>query len=205
MSAILGRKLGMTSVFDEQGNNIPVTVIEAGPCYITQIKTPEKDGYAAVQLGFQEIKPGRINRPRMGHLNKSGTKPLRYLREFRGTDLDQHGLGAEVTCGVFANGDRVDISGKSKGRGFTGVMKRHGYHGFKASHGVHESFRGGGSVGAASDPSRTFKNWKMAGHHGDARVTVVNLRVIQVDPERNLLLVKGAVPGARNGLLEIRK
>ncbi len=205
MSAILGRKLGMTSIFDENGNSIPVTVIEAGPCYITQIKTTEKDGYEAVQLGFQETKPRRLNRPETGHLKKAGVKPVRHLREFRGAKYEEVTLGGEVNCSVFKVGDRVDIAGTSKGRGFTGVMKRHGFHGFKATHGVHESYRGPGSVGAASDPSRTFKNWRMAGHHGDSRVTVYNLRIVQVDAEKNLILVKGAVPGARNGLLEIRK
>ena len=205
MSAILGRKLGMTSIFDENGNSIPVTVIEAGPCYITQIKTADQDGYDAVQLGFQETKPRRLNRPELGHLKKAGVKPLRHLREFRGAKYEEINLGGEVKCSVFKVGDRVDVSGTSKGRGFTGVMKRHGFHGFKATHGVHESYRGPGSVGAASDPSRTFKNWRMAGHHGDSRVTVYNLRIVQVDAEKNLILVKGAVPGARNGLLEIRK
>jgi large subunit ribosomal protein L3 len=205
MSAILGRKLGMTSVFDESGNSIPVTVIEAGPCYITQIRTLERDGYEAVQLGFQEVKPTRINRPEGGHLKKAGVKPLKHLREFKSADLTRFELGSVVTCSLFRAGDKVKISGTSKGRGFTGVMKRHNFHGFKASHGVHESYRGGGSVGAASDPSRTFRNWRMAGQHGNARVTVSGLRVVLVDPERNLLLVRGAVPGARNGLLEIQK
>lgn len=205
MSAILGRKLGMTSVFDEVGNSIPVTVIEAGPCYVTQIRTADRDGYEAVQIGFQEVKPARMNRPEGGHLKKAGVKPLKFLREFKSVDLAKFELGATVTCSLFKAGDKVKISGNSKGRGFTGVMKRHNFHGFKASHGVHESYRGGGSVGAASDPSRTFKKWKMAGQYGNERVTVRGLRVVLVDPERNLLLVRGAVPGARNGLLEIQK
>lgn len=205
MSAILGRKLGMTSVFDETGNCIPVTVIEAGPCYVTQIRTAERDGYEAVQIGFQDVKPSRMNRPEGGHLKKAGVKPVKFLREFKSVDLAGFELGATVTCSLFKAGDKVKISGNSKGRGFTGVMKRHNFHGFKASHGVHESYRGGGSVGAASDPSRTFKKWKMAGQYGNERVTVRGLRVVLVDPERNLLLVRGAVPGARNGLLEIQK
>jgi large subunit ribosomal protein L3 len=205
MSAILGRKLGMTTVFDERGDCIPVTVIEAGPCYVTQIKSMERDGYEAVQLGFTEVKPARVNRPETGHLKKAGVKPLRHLREFKSAILRSYALGAQVTCEIFQAGDKVKISGTSKGRGFTGVIKRHNFHGFSSSHGVHESFRGPGSVGASSDPSRTFKNWRMAGQSGNARVTVSNLRVVAVDPERNLLLVKGAVPGARNGLLEIQK
>jgi large subunit ribosomal protein L3 len=205
MSAILGRKLGMTSVFDDKGECIPVTVIEAGPCYVTQIKSRERDGYEAVQLGFVETKAGRITRPEVGHLKKAGVKPVRHLREFKSAVLRSFELGAQVTCGIFQIGDKVKVSGTSKGRGFTGVMKRHNFSGFKASHGVHESYRGSGSVGASSDPSRTFKNWRMAGQSGNARVTVSNLRVVMVDPERNLILVKGAVPGARNGLLEIQK
>jgi len=205
MSAILGRKLGMTTVFDDKGECIPVTVIEAGPCYVTQIKSRERDGYEAVQLGFIETRPTRITKPEVGHLKKAGVKPLRHLREFKSTVLRSFELGQAVTCEIFQAGDKVKISGTSKGRGFTGVMKRHNFSGFKASHGVHESYRGGGSVGASSDPSRTFKNWRMAGQSGNARVTVSNLRVVMVDAERNLLLVKGAVPGARNGLLEIQK
>ncbi|MDP2361466.1 MAG: 50S ribosomal protein L3 [bacterium] len=205
MSAILGRKLGMTTVFDDKGECIPVTVIEAGPCTVTQIKSKDRDGYEAVQLGFLEVKPGRVNRPESGHLKKAGAKPLRHLREFKSAILRSYELGAQVTCEIFQAGDKVKISGTSKGRGFTGVMKRHNFSGFKASHGVHESYRGSGSVGASSDPSRTFKNWRMAGQSGNARVTVSNLRVVMVDAERNLLLVKGAVPGARNGLLEIQK
>ncbi|MFA7332392.1 MAG: 50S ribosomal protein L3 [Candidatus Delongbacteria bacterium] len=205
MSAILGRKLGMTTVFDEKGECIPVTVIEAGPCYVTQIKSKERDGYEAVQLGFNEVKPARMNRPETGHLKKAGVKPLRHLREFRSAVLSAFELGSVVTCGIFKAGDKVKVSGTSKGRGFTGVMKRHNFSGFKASHGVHESYRGSGSVGASSDPSRTFKNWRMAGQCGNERVTVSNLKVVAVDAERNLLLVKGAVPGARNGLLEIQK
>lgn len=205
MSAILGRKLGMTSVFDETGNSIPVTVIQAGPCFVTQVRSQDKDGYDAVQIGFEEVKPKRLNRPETGHLKKAGVKPMRHLREFRSADLTGMEPGSEVKCSLFKAGDKVKISGTSKGRGFSGVMKRHGFHGFKATHGVHESYRGGGSVGAASDPSRTFRNMKMAGQYGNERVTVRGLQIVMVDAERNLLLVKGAVPGARNGLLEIQK
>jgi large subunit ribosomal protein L3 len=205
MSAILGRKLGMTSVFDDAGRCIPVTIIEAGPCYITQIKTIDNDGYDAVQMGFIESKPSRLNRPKIGHLKKSGVKPLRVLREFKSAELIAKGIGTEVKCDVFNAGDKIMVSGTSKGRGFSGVMKRHGMHGFMATHGVHESYRGGGSVGAASDPARTFRNYKMAGQYGNERITVRGLRVVMVDTEKNLLLVKGAVPGARNGILEIRK
>jgi large subunit ribosomal protein L3 len=205
MSAILGRKVGMTSIFDDQGNSIPVTVIEAGPCFVTQIRTVDNDGYEAIQLGYGDIKESRLNRPRMGHLKKAEVKAVRVLREFRDTNFEDPKLGAQITCDVFKPGDVVRVSGTSKGRGFTGVMKRHNFSGMKASHGVHESYRGGGSVGAASDPARTYKAMKMAGQHGNARVTVGGLAVMQVLPEKNLLLVKGAVPGARNGLLEIQK
>jgi large subunit ribosomal protein L3 len=205
MSAILGRKVGMTAIFDETGNSIPVTVIEVGPCFVTQIRTVEKDGYEAIQLGYDEVTPKHLNQPRTGHLKKAGVKPLRVLREFRDTTFEEPALGNVITCEVFKPGDMVRVSGNSKGRGFTGVMKRHNFKGMKASHGVHESYRGGGSVGAASDPARTYKAMKMAGQHGNARVTVSGLAVMQVLPEKNLLLVKGAVPGARNGLLEIQK
>lgn len=205
MSAILGRKLGMTSVFDETGNAIPVTVIQAGPCFVTQVRSLDKDGYEAVQIGFEETKAKRLSKPETGHLKKAGVKPLRHLREFKSEALKGMEPGAEVTCAIFKAGDKVKISGTSKGRGFSGVMKRHNFAGFKATHGVHESYRGPGSVGASSDPSRTFRNMRMAGQYGNERVTVSGLRIVMVDVERNLLLVKGAVPGARNGLLEIQK
>ncbi|MCB1045713.1 MAG: 50S ribosomal protein L3 [Calditrichaeota bacterium] len=205
MSAILGRKLGMTQIFDEAGNCVPVTMIEAGPCFVTQKKTAETDGYAAVQLSFGELRANRANRPMAGHFKKSGVKPARHLREFDAPALLTLEVGAQVNCDSFREGDMVTVSGTSKGRGYTGVMKAHNFAGFKASHGVHESYRGPGSVGASSDPSRTYRGMKMAGRHGNDRVSVKNLRIVKIIPDQNLILVKGAVPGARNGLLEIRK
>ncbi len=205
MSAILGRKLGMTQVFDDQGNCVPVTMIEAGPCFVSQKKSVDSDGYDAVQLAFGEMRANKANRPMSGHFKKAGVKPKRHLREFDAPELLELEVGAEVTCELFTAGDVVAVSGNSKGRGYSGVMKKHNFHGFKMSHGVHESYRGRGSVGAASDPSRTYRGLKMAGRYGNDRVTVKNLQVVQVLPEQNLILVKGAVPGARNGLVEIRK
>ncbi len=205
MSAILGRKLGMTQIFDEAGNCVPVTMIEAGPCFVTQKKTAENDGYESVQLAFCELRANKANRPMAGHFKKAGVKPARHLREFDSPALLGLEVGAEVTCTLFNEGDMVTVSGTSKGRGYTGVMKAHGFAGFKMSHGVHESYRGSGSVGASSDPSRTYRGMRMAGRTGNDRVSVKNLRIVKIYPDQNLILVKGAVPGARNGLLEIRK
>jgi large subunit ribosomal protein L3 len=205
MIGILGRKIGMTTLQDENGKAFPVTVIEAGPCYVTQIKTKEKDGYEAVQLGFGEIRAKLVRRPRKGHFKKAGTGNLRHLKEFRNFPLDEVKLGQEIRLDIFKVGDKVRVSGTSKGKGFAGVMKRHNFKGFMGSHGVHESFRGPGSVGASSDPSRVWPGMKMAGHMGNERVTVINQRIVMIDSERNYLFIKGAVPGARNGLVEIRK
>lgn len=205
MSAILGRKLGMTQFFDDAGNCVPVTMIEAGPCFVTQKKTAENDGYESVQLAFGEMRANKANRPMTGHFKKAGVKPARHLREFDAPELLGLAVGAQVTCTLFNEGDMVTVSGTSKGRGYSGVMKAHGFAGFKMSHGVHESYRGPGSVGASSDPSRTVKGMRMAGRSGNDRVSVKNLRIVKIYPDQNLILVKGAVPGARNGLLEIRK
>ena len=205
MIGLLGKKLSMTRIFDEQGRTIPVTIIEAGPCHVTQVKTPGTDGYHAVQLGFGTKSEKQVNRPRLGHLKKTDAPLVAILREFRQADATEVKPGDTVTVDQFAEGDLVNVTGISKGRGFAGVMKRHGFHGHKASHGTHESFRGPGSIGAHTDPGRVFKGKRMAGHMGVDRITVRNLTVIKVDKENNLLLVEGAIPGARNGWLEIRK
>jgi large subunit ribosomal protein L3 len=204
MKGLLGKKLGMTQIFDEQGEVIPVTVIEAGPCYVTQKKTLERDGYAAVQLGFEEIKPSRASKPKLGHLAKNNLPPLRYLREFRVSDHSDLSEGQKLDASVFEVADRVDVIGISKGRGFAGVVKRHGFSGGPKTHGQSDRWRAPGAISAGSTPGRVFKGLRMAGRMGNKRVTVQNLEVVLVDPERNLLAVKGAVPGARNGLLIIR-
>ena len=205
MSALLGRKVGMTSVFDETGRQTVVTVIEAGPCAVTQVKTPETDGYSAVQLGFQDKKAKRTTKALQGHFEAAGVAPKRHVVEFRDVDLDVS-LGDEVTVEAFAEGDRVSVSGTSKGKGFQGVVKRHGFAGVNdATHGQHNRQRAPGSIGQASDPSRVFKGTKMAGRTGGERVTVKNVRVVRTLPDNNLILVKGAVPGHKNGIVEIRK
>lgn len=201
MKGILGKKVGMTQVFDETGEVIPVTVIEAGPCYVTQIKSTKKDGYEAIQLGFGEAK--RINKPLRGHLPK-GVPDLRNLREVRVEDISQYEIGQKIDAGIFAVGDLVDVTGVSKGKGFSGVMKRHGFAGGPATHGQSDRSRAPGSVGSTSTPGRVWKGLRMAGHMGDRRTTVQNLEVVLVDPERNLLAVKGAVPGAKGGLLAVK-
>jgi large subunit ribosomal protein L3 len=205
MIGLLGKKLGMTRVFDPQGRTIPVTVIEAGPCVVTQVKTPDTDGYYAVQLGFGTKREKNLTRPAMGHLKKSGVSPVAVIREFRQADSVAINLGDSVTVEQFKVGDVVHITGVSKGRGFQGVMKRHGFTGHRASRGTHESFRGPGGIGAHTSPGRVFKGKRMAGHMGTDRKTIRNLSVLKVDSEHNLLVVKGSVPGATNGWLEIRK
>lgn len=201
ITGILGKKVGMTQVFQDDGAVVAVTAIEAGPCTVTQIKTKAKEGYDAVQLGFGQAK--RINRPQRGHLKKLGL--YRHLREFRVEDASKIQLGDSVDVGIFHPGDLVDVTGTSKGRGFAGVVKRHHFAGGPKSHGQSDRHRAPGSIGAGTDPGRVIKGLKMAGHMGDERVTVQKLQVVKADPERNLLLVRGAVPGARNGLLIVRK
>jgi large subunit ribosomal protein L3 len=201
---LLGTKLGMTQTFDENARVVPVTVVQAGPCTVTQVKSPERDGYAAVQLAFGEVKRGRVTKPRAGHFAKAGVEPRRHLVELRTADAADYAPGQELTVDVFAPGDRVDVVGVSKGKGFAGVMKRHGFKGLGASHGTERKHRSPGSVGACATPARIFKGMRMAGHMGHERVTVLNLEVVRVDPERNLLLVKGAVPGPKRGLVMLR-
>jgi large subunit ribosomal protein L3 len=202
---IIGKKLGMTRVFSQEGNMVPVTVIEAGPCPIIQTKTKEKDGYNALQVGFLPKKPSRVNRPLTGHFRKSGRGGFYVLKELRVDEIGQYELGQEIAADIFQPGDLVDVTGTSKGRGFSGVMKRHGFRGAPASHGTHEHFRHGGSIGAAADPSRTFKGKKMPGHFGNRRVTVQNIEVVEVRPQENLIFLKGAIPGWRNGIVTIRQ
>ena len=198
---LIGRKIGMTQVFTEGGTVEPVTAIEAGPCVVTQIKTPAKEGYSAVQLGFSETK--RLNAPERGHLGKLGL--FRHLREFRVADTSGIELGHRVDVSLFQPGDAVEVTGISKGRGFAGGVKRYHFGGGPKTHGQSDRHRAPGSVGSGTDPGRVLKGLKMAGHMGNQRVTVKRLQVVKADLDRNLLLVRGAVPGARNGLLEIRK
>ncbi|OGP52799.1 MAG: 50S ribosomal protein L3 [Deltaproteobacteria bacterium RBG_13_52_11] len=205
LKGIIGRKLGMTQVFGDNGNVIPITVIEAGPCAITQIKTKEKEGYNALQLGFMKKKPQRVNRPLSGHFQKSGTGPFYFLKEFRVDESGEYTVGQEITLETFTVGDVVDITGISKGRGFAGVIKRHGFRGSHASHGTHEYFRHGGSIGSNTFPGRTFKGKRMPGHYGNSRVTVQNFKIIDIKPENNLLLIKGAIPGSINSIVIIRE
>ncbi len=201
ISGILGRKLGMTQIFTGNGKAEAVTVIEAGPCTVIQVKTEDKEGYNAVQLGFSEAK--RLNSPQKGHLK--GLGQFKYLREFRVSDSEAIGVGETVDVSLFKTGDRVDITGVSKGKGFAGVVKRHHFAGGPKTHGQSDRHRAPGSIGATTSPGRVLKGTRMAGHMGDSRVTVRHLEVFEADPDRNLLLVKGALPGGRNGLLLIRK
>ena len=205
--AIVGKKVGMTQVFTPDGRLIPVTVIQAGPCPVVQKKTVETDGYEAVQVGFDEIPENRVkklvNKPEAGHFKKAGVAPCRKLREFRFEDAASYEVGQVIKCDVFAEGDKVDISGISKGHGFTGAIQRWNQHTGPMAHGS-KYHRGVGSLSANSDPSRVFKNKHMSGHYGVDRVTIQNLEIVQVDAERNLLLVRGAVPGPKGGTLVIR-
>jgi large subunit ribosomal protein L3 len=201
---ILGRKLGMTQVFDEQNRVIPVTVIEAGPCRVVQLKSPERDGYSAVQLSFGEVKAARLSKPELGHLKTSDAPPTKYLAELRVDDLSSFELGQVLKADVFAAGERVDITGVSKGKGFSGVMKRHNFQGQGASHGNHRKHRAPGSIGACATPARVFKGLRMAGQYGSGKITTLNLEVVEGDAERNLLLVRGAVPGPAGGLVFVR-
>jgi large subunit ribosomal protein L3 len=199
---IVGEKLGMTQVFVGT-RAVPVTVLKAGPNVVTQIRTPETDGYSAVQLAYGQA-PRTVTKPQQGHFAKAGVEAARHLVELRTDDAGDYAPGQQVTADIFAPGDRVDVVGVSKGKGFSGVMRRHGFAGLRGSHGVHKKHRAPGSIGACATPSRVFKGMKMAGQHGNARVTVLNLEVVQADAERGLLLVKGAVPGPQGGLVMVR-
>ncbi len=204
LKGVLGTKLGMTQVFNDQGKVVPVTVVAAGPCVVTAVRTASQDGYAAVQLGYGDIDPRRVTKPVAGHFAKAGVTPRRYLVELRTDDADQYTLGQEVTAETFGAGDLVDVTGRSKGKGTAGVMKRHGFHGLGASHGTQRKHRSPGSIGGCATPGRVFKGLKMAGRMGNARTTVPRLTVHAVDAERGLLLIKGAVPGPKGGLVLVR-
>lgn len=205
MKGIIGKKVGMTQIFDDHGNVIPVTVIQAGPCYVTQIRTADRDGYIAVQLGFAETKPERLTKGQLGHLKRNNLPALRYLREFRVRDgeLDVE-EGQTIKADVFAKGERVDVIGTSKGRGFQGGIKRHNFNRQPKTHGASDRTRAPGSVGSNTFPGRTLRGKRMAGHMGSERVTTENLEVVVVDAERNLLAVRGSVPGARGGIVLIK-
>jgi large subunit ribosomal protein L3 len=201
---LLGRKLGVSSVFSREGQQLPVTVLEVGPCVVTQIKTRSTDGYDALQVGFVEKKASQINRPLQGHFKKSGGKGFAYVREIEVDDPSEYTLGQALTVDMFQAGELVDVSGTCKGRGFTGVVKRWGFRGGRATHGS-MFHRAPGSVGASATPSKIIKGRKMPGQHGNRRVTVKNLEVVDVRPEQNLIIVKGAVPGSRAGLVHVQK
>jgi large subunit ribosomal protein L3 len=204
VKGILGAKLGMTQLWDENNRVVPVTVVQAGPCVVTQVRTPDKDGYPAVQLGYGAIDPRKVNQPLTGHFAKSGAAPRRHLVELRTTDASEYELGQEVTADAFASGQRVDVTGRSKGKGTAGVMKRHGFRGLGAAHGTQRKHRSPGSIGACATPGRVFKGMKMSGRMGGVRYTVQNLTIHAVDTENNLLLIKGAVPGPTGGTVLIR-
>jgi large subunit ribosomal protein L3 len=201
---ILGRKLGMTQVWDEDNRVVPVTVIQAGPCRVVQLKTPERDGYSAVQLAFGDTKASRLTKPELGHLKAADVEPSKHLVELRVDDVSQFEVGQVVRADVFAKGDRIDVSGISKGKGFAGAMQRHNFKGQGASHGNHKKHRAPGSIGACATPGRVFKGTRMAGQKGNARTTTLNLQVVEGDAERGLILVKGSVPGANGSLIFIR-
>ena len=203
MKAIIGKKVGMSQIFDENGRVIPVTVIEAGPCTVVQKKTSEKEGYNAVQLGFEDIAERKLTKPEMGHLNKANVGPKKYLREFDLDNAAELNIGDVVKADTFKEGEWVDVTGTSKGHGYTGVIQRWNQHTGPMSHGS-KYHRGVGSLSANSDPSRVFKNKKMAGQYGCERVTIQNLEVVKVDAERNLLMIKGAIPGANGSLVMVR-
>ena len=202
--AIVGEKVGMTQVWDDQNRAIPVTVIRVTPVRVVQVKTPETDGYSAVQVTYGTQKPQRLTKPEAGHFGKAGVDPGKALVELRLEDVDGHAVGQELGADVFAKGDKVDVTGVSRGRGFAGGMKRHGFKGQGASHGNHKKHRAPGSIGACATPARVFKGTRMAGHMGAEMVTTLNLEVIEADVDRSLLLVKGAVPGPRGGRVLIR-
>ena len=201
---IIGKKIGMTQIFDEKGNVIPVTVIEAGPCVVAQKKTAENDGYDAVQLGFMDVKEKHLTKAEKGHFTKAGVQIKKHLKEFRLDDCSAYNVGDVITADTFAAGEKVDVTGMTKGRGFTGCVKRWNNHILRMTHGTGPIHRQPGSMGSISDPSRIFKNKKMPGQYGNEQVTVLNLKVVKIDSERNLIAVKGAIPGAKDGIVFVR-
>ncbi|MGH3634864.1 MAG: 50S ribosomal protein L3 [Mycobacterium sp.] len=204
IKGVLGEKLGMTQVWDADNRVVPVTVVKAGPCVVTQVRNAEKDGYAAVQIAFGEIDPRKVNKPRKGHFDKAGVTPRRHLVELRTDDAAEYALGQEITAEAFEVGQRIDVVGTSKGKGTAGVMKRHNFKGLGAGHGTQRKHRSPGSIGACATPGRVFKGVRMAGRMGNARVTVQNLTVAGVDAEKGLLLIKGAVPGPNGGVVLVK-
>lgn len=203
VKAIIGKKLGMTQLFDEKGNVVPVTVVEAGPCVVSQKKTIENDGYEAIQIGFGDLKANKVNKPMKGHFAKGDVAPKKVLREFRLSDISTYNVGDIIKADVFAQGDKVDVVGTSKGKGTAGVIKRWNFGRLKESHGTGPVHRHAGSLGACSSPSRVFKGKKLAGHLGNERVTVQNLAVVKIDSENNIIAVKGAIPGPKGGIVMI--
>jgi len=203
LKGLIGKKIGMTQIFDEEGVAHPVTIIEAGPCYVTQVRNPEKEGYAAIQLGFSEIHPKKLTSGELGHLNSNGLPPMKFLREFR--SKESANVGDKVTVEVFAVGERIDVIGTSKGKGFAGGVKRHHFAGGKKTHGQSDRHRAPGSRGSGTTPGRVFKGARSAGHMGTDRVTIQALKIVMVDAERNLLGVHGAVPGGKGGLVLIKE
>jgi large subunit ribosomal protein L3 len=204
VKGVLGTKLGMTQVFSDDGKIVPVTVVAAGPCVVTAVRSPDADGYSAVQLGYGDVDPRKVNKPRAGVFTKAGVTPRRYLVELRTDDASQYTLGQEVTAETFESGEIVDVTATSKGKGFAGVMKRHGFHGLSASHGTQRKHRSPGSIGGCAFPGHVFKGLKMAGRMGGERTTVLNLTLHGVDSEKGLLLIRGAVPGPAGGLVVVR-
>jgi len=204
VKALLGRKLGMTQVWDANGRLVPLTVVQVDTNVVTQVRTEESDGYTAIQLGFGDIDARKVTKPLAGHFEKAGVEPRRHLTEVRTSGSDDYTIGQELAADVFEAGQAVDVSGNTKGKGFAGVMKRHGFHGDSASHGAHRNHRKPGSIGACATPGRIFKGHHMAGRMGNARRTIQNLTVQAVDPEKGLLLISGAIPGPRNGIVLVR-
>lgn len=202
--ALIGKKIGMTQIFDETGKVVPVTVVEAGPCVVSMKKTVENDGYAAVQMGYGDMKPNKVTKPLQGHFAKADVAPKKTLKEFRFDDTDAYNVGDVIKADVFEAGNKVDVTGTSKGKGTAGVIKRWNFHRLKETHGTGPCVRHGGSIGMCSDPSRVFKGKKMAGHLGAEKVTVQNLTVVKVDAENNLIAIKGAIPGPNKGIVIIK-
>jgi len=205
MRGLIGKKIGMTQIYDEQGIMTPVTVVEAGPCVVTQVKTQKKDGYEAIQVGYGDKKKKHLNKPEEGHFARAKVDPKRVLAEFEMIPDFEYKLGQKFTVSLFSAGEYVDVRGTSKGRGFAGVIKRHNFHTQPRTHGTKNTYRHPGSIGQASDPSRVFKGMKMAGHYGNAKITLPNVEIMQVKKENNQLLLKGSVPGAKNGIVYIVK